>query len=352
MRVGILTYHHTLNYGATLQAFSTRQAVERLGHQAHVIDFRHRKAVAIARAQVKRAPSRIEMLSRFIATRRFIRDELNLYPAKHFMDEGLLHPTCMDLDAVVTGSDEVFRIDGVRNNTTVYYLDFLPPDGPRRVSYAACSGITEDADQRNRRLSDVLGEFHAVSVRDHTTADYIGTLLGREPAQVLDPTFLADFSAVTTPPKDRSPYLLVYGPMSQPGEGRLVTALAERLNLRIVAAGHRHAIAHQNHLGASPQQWLGLFQHASYVYATYFHGVVFSIINRKPFATVLHEDKWRKIGDLLKKFELESRIVPAEQAERGDVGIDHLLTLDYATAEPHITRWTDQSRAFLSEALA
>ena len=39
-KVGILTFHHTNNYGAVLQACSLYRAVERLGHTVEVLDYR------------------------------------------------------------------------------------------------------------------------------------------------------------------------------------------------------------------------------------------------------------------------------------------------------------------------
>lgn len=46
MKVGILTFHHVANYGAMLQAYALQQAVQRLGHEAELIDYRPTKALA------------------------------------------------------------------------------------------------------------------------------------------------------------------------------------------------------------------------------------------------------------------------------------------------------------------
>ena len=39
MKIGILTYHRSHNYGALLQAVALRKVVEQLGHKAYYIDY-------------------------------------------------------------------------------------------------------------------------------------------------------------------------------------------------------------------------------------------------------------------------------------------------------------------------
>jgi len=39
MKVGILTYHRTYNYGGCLQALATRLIIESLGHKVYYVDY-------------------------------------------------------------------------------------------------------------------------------------------------------------------------------------------------------------------------------------------------------------------------------------------------------------------------
>ena len=39
MKIGILTYHRTYNYGGCLQALATRLVLEEMGHEVFYIDF-------------------------------------------------------------------------------------------------------------------------------------------------------------------------------------------------------------------------------------------------------------------------------------------------------------------------
>lgn len=40
MKIGIVTYHRALNYGAVLQCMSLYSALKRLGHDVEVVDYR------------------------------------------------------------------------------------------------------------------------------------------------------------------------------------------------------------------------------------------------------------------------------------------------------------------------
>ena len=39
MKIGILTYHRSHNYGALLQAIATRIVLKKMGHDAYYIDY-------------------------------------------------------------------------------------------------------------------------------------------------------------------------------------------------------------------------------------------------------------------------------------------------------------------------
>ena len=39
MKIGIVTYHRTNNYGAVMQALATRFVLEDMGHEAYYVDY-------------------------------------------------------------------------------------------------------------------------------------------------------------------------------------------------------------------------------------------------------------------------------------------------------------------------
>ena len=40
MKIGILTFHCAINYGAVLQAYGLQETLKSMGHEVYVIDYR------------------------------------------------------------------------------------------------------------------------------------------------------------------------------------------------------------------------------------------------------------------------------------------------------------------------
>ena len=43
MKVGIITFHNAINYGAVLQTYATQTIVQEYGHDVEVIDYHNKK---------------------------------------------------------------------------------------------------------------------------------------------------------------------------------------------------------------------------------------------------------------------------------------------------------------------
>lgn len=346
MRVGILTFPHTTNYGASLQGFALRRAVESLGHEAGLFDYRHPRAM-----RVYNGLSRSRHFARiFWRKRRFVAFEKRgmsfLGPAAH--DSTTLGGLARGLGAVVVGSDQVWDRTSFRGWRPEMYLDFVG-DGCRRIAYAPSCGMTEDGGEHTAFLAQALGSFDHLSARDRNTAAFVKSLAGREPTLVLDPTFLIDFGGVTTGARMvHEPYLLVYAQLSGPAVGA-VREIARRLSLKIVSVGYAFAGADRVFIEAGPMEFLRLYRDASYVATSFFHGTIFAVLNRLPFVSFLKADKAIKVTDLLDRLGLADRHRPADGGT--DPMIDPLLGIDYGPSEPLIASEIERSRAFLSHAL-
>ena len=104
---------------------------------------------------------------------------------------------------------------------------------------------------------------------------------------------------------------------------------------------------------ASPEEFVGLFQNASFVYTNSFHGTAFATIFNKPFITVIAPDQVnaannndsRKI-DYLTKIGLESRLVQNDLPDK-----DMLMHVDYEAANEKMQEFREYSYQFLKNAL-
>ena len=50
--IGIITFHHTLNYGATLQAYALMTCLREMGHTVELIDYRPQSAIDFYSAEL------------------------------------------------------------------------------------------------------------------------------------------------------------------------------------------------------------------------------------------------------------------------------------------------------------
>jgi polysaccharide pyruvyl transferase WcaK-like protein len=316
MRVGVITFHHTTNYGATLQCYALRQAIERLGHECSVIDYRHPSAVAFYRRKDLFNRNAVRTFPKRLRFQRFMKDELNMTPRTTLADlPNLAH----DFDAIVAGSDQVFSIGSPRGWSREYYLSFVP-DEVRKVAYAPSFGMTrlESLGHRRDELATLLRRFDAISGRDSNSSEIISTLTGSAVPTVLDPTFLADFSDVeqrSGSSWSKTPYLLSYGLPADAKLGQRVRRFAHAQGWKFISLASGSPSADFTLNSEGPASFLGLIRDASMVITPFFHGTIFSILYNKPFVSLSSPSKAIKITDLLRRLGLSERQVRPEQVD-------------------------------------
>ena len=95
-----------------------------------------------------------------------------------------------------------------------------------------------------------------------------------------------------------------------------------------------------------PFEWAELFRRAEYVYTGTFHGVVFSILNRKSFRVFASIDsRVKKINALLKQFGIENRNLSS------DAVFDKNDRIDYDKVYEYIDKLRADSTDYLSVAV-
>lgn len=363
MKVGILTIHHAINYGAVLQAWSLQQEVQRMGHEAAIIDYRPPAARAEYRKEWNRSlPARLRLLktARF---ERFLRRELRTLPgvASNTSDLELLKGR---FDALICGSDQIWCLDSFRGFDPNFFLEFAARWPCRRISYAPSFGDTariNDPETR-RRIGHSLQGFASLSVRDTNSQTLVldairsDTHAAPSVPRLLDPTFLANFSSLLNrePSKKQKPYILVYANVMD-SERRWIRELADARGLEIISVSGRFVGADRTEYLAGPDRWLHLFRDASFVATNFFHGVVFSLIFSKEFVMLGRDSKRIKTMDLLDTFSLQDRWIERLDANLGkfsrtpaDVAKDSMNVESLAFCRGELV---EDSRGFLEGAL-
>jgi Polysaccharide pyruvyl transferase len=367
MKVGIITFHDTTNYGATLQTYALMQNISSQNIDVEIIDYR---PLVSSRYYIKRilyaygTNSKLvkiknilrysgQGLSKYLKFGEFLRYNLNLTSSKFYTKSALTKyfSQNLDYDAVICGSDQIWCVDSFRGFDASFYLDFIPKDKPcRKISYAASFGKTSHLGKLESLVCQLLSQFDHVSVRDSNSARLIQQACGKYSTKVLDPTFLSNFETITNFANPQSqPYLLIYFEgMIRPDEVEFIKAVAQKMNLTIISIWQPYDFANQNVLNLDPTEWLSYFYNASYIVTSMFHGSIFAIKFSKLFTVLSRADKSAKISDLLETLQLKDRILACVNPETIE---QQFLRIDYTSVESQLDSLITESKTFLLNAL-
>ena len=221
-RIGILTFHRALNYGAVLQVFALRNFLIKYGN-CEVVDYR---CESIENVYYKRKtffnfiksiiksiifPKReFDLRKRKTKFKAFLNNELVLSPCSYFRNN--ISKANESYDYFVCGSDQVWNTK-ITNKDFTYFLDFT---SKCRVAYACSFGSIESITETKFEVVDLIKKINYVSVREKEGNDFIKeTISQKKSALVCDPVFLVSKKewenlGLKSNLKLNEPYLLVY----------------------------------------------------------------------------------------------------------------------------------------------
>jgi len=297
-KVGTLAFQYAFNFGAVLQALGLIRALRELGADAEIIDFR--SPAGYAPHLTTRHPLRWWNTRRvdqaFHAFRRdfFIQSE-PIYTHEH------LERYAARYDAVIVGSDQVWNLH--KNFERAYFLDFQLPPTCRRISYAACFGRDDQPAEARARVAPALKRFNAISIRNRTSQTVLERDFGIQAPIMADPTLLANYDDVAAPRLINRPYSLIFAvDFRVQDKLRQMVAWHRRINPRRLCMSrltwHVPGV-HQLVNGVGPQQWISLIRNAGFMMTDSFHGMVFAMKYRVPFAVVFAGENGARMQDLL-----------------------------------------------------
>lgn len=307
MKIGILTFHHSLNCGAALQAWALQAALRAQGLDASLVNYgrigwpskyyfradslRHIVGSFYNDAVTFFRSFGIETYRRHLY-RRFHREQMGLGP--RVSKAGLV---AAGYACLVVGSDQVWH-PLINEGDATYFLADVPA-GVRRVAYAPSFGIDRFAPDLERKMAGWLAAFDALSVREPQGAAIVKRLCGREATVVCDPTLLLPREAYIR--LERNPrfalpvkYIAVYTVCGHPWAEDAALKIGAERELPVV-----HLLGGQlarwywpgrarRVTAMGPSEWLWFMRHAELVVTNSFHGVVFSLIYHRPFVVALN----------------------------------------------------------------
>ena len=283
MKLAILTHPLGANYGGILQAFALSSYLKGQGHDVTVLNRQSNlplakrilKSVLVALHHPRYNNPRYKHLVSFV--KKYINYSKPLSTGGQM--SGFVKGNSMD--AVIVGSDQVWRTEFAMGYGYNYFLDFVPA-GARQLSYAASFGLSqwEYNNEQTQRIKQLLSEFKAISVREDEGVQLCKDNIGVTADHVLDPTMLlnaSDYEPVTSERKVKDDYVFVYWLGSAEEKQKAIEAASIECK-RIVDISLR---------GSEPlmsiEDWLSYIKYSDHVVTDSFHGCVFSILFGKQF---------------------------------------------------------------------
>lgn len=364
-KVGVLTFHHSLNYGAVLQAYALFQTLVSLGHQPELIDYidpnhgLHTKGALkrFQRSLEKRVLDFTMRRTRKKRTRHFLNSHLE-FSEHTYRDPCQLEKCPPEYDHYIVGSDQVWNPHIVGSDSS-HFLDFAPT-GKTRISYAASFGLDALPPGYMDQYATWINRLDYISVREQQGLEIVRQLTGRNAELVLDPTLLIDdaqWAGLAESAAPSEPYILCYYILDDCVMNDKIQSIARSISKRtgwsVVSIGKRAFISDRGLLKAGPAELLTLFHYASFVLTTSFHGTAFAINFRKPFYTPLNYSLignlavLSRITSLAELLGVQDRLLDASQPLPKHLDID----MDFDSAHELLKEERKSSIRFLERAL-
>lgn len=362
MRVGIITFHCSYNYGSALQAFALSRLIEKMGHACEVIDYRSadfNQYHIIRPLRPWTIPGSVRRFGR-LAKRKstfeaFMSERVPLTSERYsYRNEGRLASLQDRFDVFVCGSDQIWNLDCTCGVEKPFFLSFA--GDRRRVAYAPSLAHTsfrpENFTGRDKEfIGEQLDKFSAISVREASTVDLFQPLTKNKIDVCLDPTLMLDsndYKDVVVPATVGGPFVLAY--MLE--ENKAVTDQAERVAraagaqvVYVSKTDRRLSVPSVNLFGAGPSEFLGLVAGAEAVVTNSFHATVFSLLMGTPFQTIATRDSGSRMRDLLMSLGEASHLVEGPCDSLPGV-------VDLSVVGPRLDALRSRSRSFLDRALS
>ncbi len=328
MKIGVLTFQYSINFGAQLQCLALQEVLKSMGHEVEVIRYTPAnynnspfRGIGLKRNGAIKA---LSILAVKLTYGQQIKKRFRKFGQQYFQktvscDENSIASVVNNaFDAIIVGSDQVWGPSF--HSTGIYFFNWEPEFKGKRISYAPCCAINRVADVNKKKLGNLLLKFDSLSVRNMETSQFVADLTGITPTMVLDPTFLYDFIAFKNSfeaPYKKYIFVYILGEEIPGGHEAIITAIKkERGDLPVIAAvlSERRvkffSWADKTYWTLTPDKWVALIAYADYFYTDSFHGVVFAQKFGIEFlAYYTNEKRKSRFIDLASRFDLASNIV-------------------------------------------
>ena len=365
-KIGVITVHKNINYGANLQAFASSSYLRKQGYDCFVIDYtlpehekqnhllswlkqswdgEKRKGFARKfKLSVALALSAGWKRKRLKAFKQFRKNHVPL--SKNCKTVGEIG--ALGLDTIVCGSDQVWNTGIMGGVVPAYYGDVRGVK--TKISYAASMGKNEFTEEEKDTVKSLLCQMDYRSVRESDAAEYLSNLCGKDVEVVCDPVFLLDredYEKIQGKRKIKGNYVLLYSIIHDENMTKMAKEYAAEKGLKLIeiCMSKDKKATHKQIVTYGPCEFLNAFAYADTVFTNSFHGTAFSLIYEKKFYIVNNKHGGSRITNILEKAGAMCRLVENSYDECTE-------ELDYNSVRSNLQNYVKSSKEFLDKALS
>jgi len=377
IKIGILTFHYSNNYGAILQALALEQTIRSLGYEVEIINYvpssykpnKISNILSLNRnffAAYNDGFSIIDTIKKISIIRKHGNDLSNKISAfksvtmnvSKRVNENTLNDILNEYSVIVVGSDQIWNPSQRQN--PIYFLNFSDRFIGKKISYAADS-TTSNVDKKDfDLLKKALKDFAHISVRNDHSHDFVKSILNIDVPIVADPTLLYDFNEITIDKQIDMEYILMYvlgKEIIGSHEQALTKIKSEYGNIPIYSIKiptmnfELSPFADKIFYDLDPQEWINLFRNAKFIYTDSFHGVLFSLKFHIPFLAYYTEKlRATRFIDIGNRYQIARYIIQ----DVSEIDENELLKKlpDFTSIDEIIKSQKQASLIFLKKSLA
>lgn len=369
MKIGIITFHRAINYGAFLQAFSLKSYIVSLNYDVSMIDYWPKGHDDVYKLFNKNCWNHLSFIGKIkyfiVYILSYSRKRKRLKKMQHLQQKYLslnkvpLFSTHNDLsevdvDCIVYGSDQIWWKSVIPN-----YLGFDSvlwgmhiKSNIKKISYAASMGVINLNNDDKKNISLYLKNFDAISVRESDLREELELLTDKKISITIDPVFLTskeDWIKYCKPTKHISnkKYVLLYNLLQSKDALNVANKIAKDRNCDVIEiTGSVIPLKFKQNCiqTADAFEFLSLIKNADFVVTSSFHGVAFSVIFQRQFYALGFKNNSGRASSLLNAINLNNRLISDIRDVKEDI-------IDYSYINPKLEAYILSSKLFLNQNL-
>lgn len=322
LKIGILTFHRSINYGAFLQCYCLSTYLNSFNYiRAEVIDYQH---LSVYIKEIKNIffrglynTSFFKEIKKFYIFRKFQKRNLLLSKSKIISNSvnNRLVELLKTYDLIIVGSDEVWKIDDSRKFPNIYWT--VVKYCKNVINFAVSANRTKFENlskNKKKEIKYLLNKMKYIGVRDNYTFEQLKKINSNIKINInSDPTFCYSLNNNTNiceaiEKKFKKLGINIYKPIIGITTGNKKIAKLIKLRFgqkyQIIAIGNNNKIADAYLYNFTPFEWAKVFHYLVGCISGFYHSTIFCIKNKTPFVAIDNENYYlnheSKIYDLLK----------------------------------------------------